>query len=348
MKKNMIIKMTMILIIVTAGICLAKEKQYNNELEFGNPSAKRILQIGGNGDLNITGYNGSKVLVSAKENVFEEAAEADEKARGLKKIRGGGFNIINNKKDNIIFIARPVSDDVDLDINVPNGITLKLGNGIVLKNQNLKKLNKQSEKQKRAPEEREEELKEKETELNAFEKGMQVVQEMQEKFNIPVPSTIITGLNRYGNSTGIIDGDITISDFTGVIEVSTVNGDITAQNIIGEAVASTVDGDINISFQMVNKDSALYFSTVDGDIDITLPKKTKADIMARTMDGDVYTGFDTDLVFGGEMDSGKGNAFQNFMNPFFNSNNISARINGGGNKVYLNTIDGNIYIRKGE
>ncbi|MBN1905988.1 MAG: DUF4097 family beta strand repeat protein [Deltaproteobacteria bacterium] len=342
MKKNMIIKMTMILLMVTASICLAKEKQYNNELEFGNLSAKRVLQIGGNGELNITGYNGNKVMVSASKDIFDEAGSSDEKAKGLKKIRGGGFNIINNKKDNIIFIARPVTDDVDLDINVPNGITLKLGNGIVIKNQNIKNQNKKRMERKQEEDNLEIEVN---TDID-MDNDFKEAQKTQKNPYVNDPPVYIT--NRFGQSNGIIEGDITIRDFTGVIEVSTVNGDITAQNITGEAVASTVDGDINISFKMVNKDSALYFSTVDGDIDITLPKETKADIMARTMDGDVYTGFDTDLVFGGEMDSGKGDAFQNFMNPFFNSNNISARINGGGNKVYLNTIDGNIYIRKGE
>jgi DUF4097 and DUF4098 domain-containing protein YvlB len=177
---------------------------------------------------------------------------------------------------------------------------------------------------------------------------MQVDQEMGKNINFPAPAPVFIGSNRYAHSTGIIDGNISIRDFTGVIEVSTVNVKITAQNITGEAVASSVDGEVNISFKRVNKDSSLYFSTIDGDIDITLPKEIKADIMARTMDGDVYTGFDTDLVFGGEMDGRKGGAFQNFINPFFNSNNITARINRGGNKVYLNTINGNIYIRKGE
>jgi hypothetical protein len=101
MKNNMIIKMTIIFLLLNSNICLSGEKQFNNELEFGNPSAKRILQIGGNGDLNITGYNGSKVIVSAKDNIFEESDETIEKAKGLKKIRGGGFNIINNRKDNL-------------------------------------------------------------------------------------------------------------------------------------------------------------------------------------------------------------------------------------------------------
>jgi hypothetical protein len=70
--------------------------------------------------------------------------------------------------------------------------------------------------------------------------------------------------------------------------------------------------------------------------------------MARTMDGDVYTGFDVDLTYANQMDNKKGNSSPNWVKPYYDSNFITARINGGGNSVYLNTIDGNIYIRKGE
>jgi hypothetical protein len=355
MKKNMIIKMAIVLLLISSSVCLAKGKEYNNELEFGDPSAKKVLQIGGNGNLNITGYKGNKVLISASEDILEEADRRDEKAKGLKKIRGGGFNIFNNTKDNIIIITRPVSDNVDLDIKVPNGITLKLGNGIAKKSQNLKNLNNELRSQNRELEERaeelkehEEDIKETETQLKAFEKSMKVVQKMQEKFYVPAPAPVAGGSNRYASPIGIIDGDISIRDFTGVIEVNTVNGNIIAENISGEAVASTVDGDINMSFSNLSKDQDQYFSTVDGDIDITLPKETKADILARTMDGDVYTGFDVDLDYGNQINNKKGNASQNFFNPYYNSNFITARINGGGIKVYLNTINGNIYIRKSE
>jgi hypothetical protein len=133
-------------------------QRFDSELEFGTV-CKRVLQIGGNGDLHISGYKGNKVVISADENIFEESNNRDEKARGLKKIHGGGFNIINNKKENTIFISRPVYKKVDLNIMVPNGITLKLGNGIDKKSQNLKKLNNDSEAQKGELKERQKSLK---------------------------------------------------------------------------------------------------------------------------------------------------------------------------------------------
>ena len=49
---------------------------------------------------------------------------------------------------------------------------------------------------------------------------------------------------------------------------------------------------LKIVFNKLSKDNALYFSTVNGEIDITLPKGTAADIMAKALNGDVYSGFE--------------------------------------------------------
>ena len=124
---------------------------------------------------------------------------------------------------------------------------------------------------------------------------------------------------------------------------------INAENIDGEVLASTVEGDINITFNKLNKDRTLYFSTVNGDIDITFPKGTNANIMVRTMEGDVYSGFDGEVTLGKETeDETATTKSQNNFSNIFQSNYIATKINGGGQEIYLSTIDGNVYIRKGE
>ena len=59
---------------------------------------------------------------------------------------------------------------------------------------------------------------------------------------------------------------------------------------------------------------------------------------------------DREDIVGEEMeDKTDESVSQNIYNAYFNSNYVTTRINGGGHSsVYLNTIDGNIYIRKGE
>ena len=318
MKKYFIIKLLLILIIMGPAICLSKEKRHESAVEFGDSKTERIIQFTGNGDLNITGYKGDKVLISSDEMIVEDDHKVDEKAKGLKKIAGGGFNIINNKKDNIIIISRPIDEDIDLDVKVPNNITLKFGSDVDKSSWGSSKIMKQ------------------------VLSGIFNERENQNNF-----ISNIIGKTLGGVFHGILDGDINIQNFTGTIEASTVDGDINAENIEGEVVASSVDGDINITFRKVNRDKALYFSSVDGDIDITLPKDIKADIMARTMEGDVYSGFEGDVRVGKEIEDETAETSQNNFSNLFQSNYITTSINGGGQQVYLNTVDGNIYIRKG-
>ena len=66
------------------------------------------------------------------------------------------------------------------------------------------------------------------------------------------------------------------------------------------------------------------------------------------MEGDVYSGFDGDVVVGKEIDDDTATTeSQNNFSKIFQSNYITTRINGGGQEIYLNTINGNVYIRKG-
>ncbi len=321
MKKYFIIKLLLIFVMLNPAICFSKEKKYDSVLEFGIAKADRIVQFTGNGDLNITGYNGDKVLISSNDMRFKDYYEDDEKAKGLKKIGGGGFNIINNKKNNIIVISRPVDEEIDLDVKIPNNTTLKFGSDI----------NKDSYGNSRF-----------------VDQILSSVYNATRKAQNDFVSNVI-GKTIGGAFYGILEGDVDIRDFSGTIEVNTVDGNIDAENIEGEVIASTVDGDIKVTFKKLNKDNALYFSTVDGDIDVTFPKGTKADIMARTMDGDVYSGFDGDVTMGNEIEDNTATteSHHNFNN-IFQSNYITTRINGGGQDVYLNTVDGNIYIRKGD
>lgn len=302
MKKTTIFKIVLILLIFSPAVCFSKEKSYSYELEFGSSSSEKIVQIGGNGDLNITGYKGNKVLISANEDIFENGDNVNEKTKGLKKIGGGGLQIDNKKDENCIVVSRSIfGKKIDLDIKVPNNITLRVGGGSMFK-----------------------------------------PQDFESHTNIP-PVAPPPAKN------GVMAGNIMIKDLTGTVEVSTIVGNIDMENIAGEVTASSVQGNLKIAFNKIRKENALYFSTVNGEIDITLPKKTAADIIAKTLNGNVYSGFDAEVtphhVAGEEADE---SGMPSFVSSFLNANNITSKINGGGQEIYLRTINGNIYIRKGE
>jgi len=322
MKKVLIINAILVFLMCMINAGFSEAKRYDHEVEFGDSRAEKVIQFSGNGNLNITGYKGDKILISSDENIFEEDYEVNEKTKGLKKISTGGFNIINNKKENIVIVSRPIDKDIDLAIKVPNNITLKFGSDVNRQSWGNGNFVGQLYS----------------TIVGGNEEALQ---------NIYKGITIINN-SLVGTYKGIIEGDVNVKDFSGIIEVNTVQGNINAKNIEGEVIASTVEGDINVTFNKLSKDKTLYFSTVNGEIDITLPKGTKADVMARTMGGDVYSGFDGDVTIGKEIDDETTKTeSKNIFSNIFQSNYITTRINGGGQEVYLSTINGNIYIRKG-
>ena len=323
MKKSLIVKIVLVTLLLSTGICSAKQNRYNSEVEFGDPKGQRIVVFSGSGDLTVTGYKGDKVLIYSDENIFkQEDEEVNEKAKGLKRIGGGGFNIINNKKNNIIIISRPVDKNIALTVKVPNDIILKFGSDV----------NKES--------------------WGSSNFVNQIISTIFKGDKNGENSNFIgdiIGNTLGGVLNGILDGEINIKDFAGIVEVNTVQGNINAENIRGAVFASSVDGDVRVVFDKLQKDRDLYFSSVDGDIDLTLPKDTKANIMAKTLDGDVYSGFEGDVTVGKQINDDTATpGSQNNFSRIFQSNYITTSINGGGQAIYLNTIDGDVYIRKGD
>lgn len=381
MKKTLISSLVVMAIMFISNASHAKELKYSYEVEFGNSKEEKILQFNGNGKLNITGYNGHKVLLSSNEDVFKEDEE-NEKAKGLKKIGGGGFNILNNKDKNIIIVSRPGHENVDLDVKVPNNITLKIGTGVTKPSngfhfspvhiiapappaspsapdvnvniEEIEKLAKNFEIHTKVIEKHAEALEKQADKLEknaeALEKHITIVTPrghvVDTAKNTPGGAVTYFTLSKFNGS---VDGDITINDFKGLVEASTVQGNIAVNNMDGIVLANTVEGDITVLFRKLTDDKELYLSTVEGDIDITFPEKTNADVMAKTTEGDVYSGFDGEVSSGIHPDGKKESKDAgHYFGNMFQADYVTTRLNKGGQDVYLNTVKGSIYIRKGE
>ncbi|MBN1832958.1 MAG: DUF4097 family beta strand repeat protein [Deltaproteobacteria bacterium] len=369
MKKTILMSICISIFMAGFNISYAEDKKYNYEIEFGKSGDERVLQFNGSGEVNITGYDGNKVLLSSDESVFQDD-KTDEKAKGLRKIGGGGFNIINNKEKNHIIVSRPLHKDINLDVKVPNNTTLKFGTSVVKSSNGFHSsyfqiIGTEFEKKDEEFEKQAEELEKQAEKLEEHAKELEKVSDrIKIKTFVLAPKAgeyhrIAKGgpytMGGAGNmimpapSQGMIEGDITVNEFKGTVEASTIQGNITVKNMDGIVLANTVEGDINVAFKNLDNDKELYFSTVNGDIDITFPKETNADIMARTVEGSVYSGFDGDVTYGNQSDDEE--STKDSQLPFvkmFRSDYITTRIHGGGQDIYLNSVDGNIYIRKGE
>ena len=95
--------------------------------------------------------------------------------------------------------------------------------------------------------------------------------------------------------------------------------------------ANTISGNYLLTYT----GSPAQLKTISGEIDITVPDKSGLDFKAKTITGEVYT--DIDIQFPNGTNGLKQVVGQN----------VQGRIGNGGKESSLETISGNIYLRKG-
>jgi lia operon protein LiaG len=126
--------------------------------------------------------------------------------------------------------------------------------------------------------------------------------------------------------------NITVQNMKNEIEINVCHS-ITLKNVTGPLVLSNISGDINVSFSEISKDKPISIASVSGEIDIMLPAKTPVDLEMGTVSGNMYSDFD--------FPSGDKQMRR------IGGSTISTQLNGGGVNLKLNTVSGNIYLRKG-
>ena len=105
-------------------------------------------------------------------------------------------------------------------------------------------------------------------------------------------------------------------------KVSSINGDLKSKIIEGDFTADLISGDINIA----KYTGDLNLKTISGEIDI---KMIDADLVAKTIQGNIYA--DKNLQF--------------ISANHLVGQTISGRTANGKNRLRLNTINGNMYLR---
>lgn len=242
--------------------------------------ASGVLKVlSGSGDVSITGYAGKEVIIEAEtDGKTLKPPEENEKAKGLKRIAGSGFNVTYDNDDNTIIITRPAEGNTNLGLKVPHNMELKIGGEV----------------------------------FNAFigtPSSVQIVQKRRQTVGMD-----FRGVFQYPGS--VFEGNVTISKMDGNIEVNIINGDIIIKEATGVVIANAVDGDIEVTFAGTPHNKPMAFSTVEGDVDVTLPKSITATIRANNVDGEVYTDFEMDVIPGdiSQTDTDKMVMFSMFSN----------------------------------
>ncbi|MFL6452315.1 MAG: DUF4097 family beta strand repeat-containing protein [Bryobacteraceae bacterium] len=136
-------------------------------------------------------------------------------------------------------------------------------------------------------------------------------------------------------------GDIRLEGLSGSFDVKNVNGGISMNAIGGSGDAHTVNGPVAVHFAK-NPSGACSFKSVNGSLDAFFPNELSADLLFKTLNGQVYTDFEVSPrampAEGGERRDGK------FV---YHSNRLSGgRAGRGGPELSFNTLNGSIRLHR--
>lgn len=161
------------------------------------------------------------------------------------------------------------------------------------------------------------------------------VREYKYKISVPVGMAVNLDYN-----SPFAEGDLTIDSFKGSLEIHTLNANVKITNSTGPFAVNTISGDLEVVFSSINQEAPTSLASVSGLVDVTIPSTEKATFAINTINGNVYNNLD--LKSSKETDPDKlaygMKAIRRGTGEF--------TLNGGGQKVYLKSISGNIYLRK--
>lgn len=131
-------------------------------------------------------------------------------------------------------------------------------------------------------------------------------------------------------SANSVSGDVSIDGAQGDIHAGSVSGNVHLTHLRAASLkAESVSGDIEASLDALTGRGDLSFQTVSGDVTLDVPSPFDADLSMQTVSGDIDSDFPITL------------------NGRMSRRNVEARIGQGGRRLDLQTVSGDVRIRKG-
>lgn len=152
------------------------------------------------------------------------------------------------------------------------------------------------------------------------------------QFSIPKGMSV-----KIDNNSPFVRGDVFVNGFSGDLEINTMNQDITMKNVTGPLTIKTMNGNINTVFKEVNQTAPVTITSMNSELDISLPANTPADISLSSMTGKIFSDFDIDF---------NQKEKENGLHYIGGGSQLKGKINGGGVKIMLKSMNDNIYLRK--
>jgi hypothetical protein len=158
------------------------------------------------------------------------------------------------------------------------------------------------------------------------------------KYTISIPEGISVSIDYH---SPFANSDIDVESYKGSLEIKTLSASIKLTDCTGPFTVNTISGNVEVVFSSINQAEPTSLASVSGLIDVTVPASDKATFQISNVTGNVYNNLnlqnnskekDDDRAAG--LGAIKHNRGSNYT------------LNGGGQKVFLKSVSGNIYLRK--
>lgn len=157
-------------------------------------------------------------------------------------------------------------------------------------------------------------------------------------YTISIPQGIAVSLDY---NSPFANSDIEVDSYKGSFEIKTLTANVKITNCTGPFTVNSTSGDIEAVFNSLNQSEPTSLASVSGLIDVTVPADSKATFEISNITGNIYNNLDLKGQSKADKDSRADG-----LGAIKHSNDGSYTLNGGGQKVILKAISGNIYLRK--
>jgi len=308
------IKHILTVIVVLAAVHGFTQEETTQKLvvPLSNPGEKGSIEVNLiNGSIHIVGYSGKEVIIEASELEEEDLFKVDgawtaPSTDGRRSTGRTSSSSVWTVPDSDDFFGEEENDNINRST------------------EGMKKIGSAS------------------FHLTAEEKNNKVVVESDSwqqgiNLNIKVPIDFDLQL------TTVNQGEITVDNISGRLELENVNGSISASNVSGAAILNAVNGGIKVDFKSINGDTPMSFTTLNGDIEVVMPASTKATMKMKTDMGEIFTDFDMEVKQQeAKVDKqGSQGKYKVEITKW-----ILGEVNGGGPQFTFQSMMGSFYIRK--
>ena len=135
------------------------------------------------------------------------------------------------------------------------------------------------------------------------------------------------------------------------------SNNVRLEEVSGPLSISSNSGNIEVVYDGISSEAITVFSTSSGDVDITLAESSNVDFNISQTSGEVFTDLDIDFTTV-KPDENKDVKLRNNQANLTYANQLArvvsmhasaismARMNNGGTRIDINTIAGDVYLRK--